>query len=319
MAGHIPGAVSMPLFSDEERAVVGTLYKQEGHVPAMEAGLDFVGPKMAGFVRRAREAVGVGGALGVYCWRGGMRSGSVSWLLSQAGFTVNTLAGGYKAYRQHVRTELERPWPLLLLGGTTGCGKTEILHQMAAAGAQVIDLEALAHHKGSDFGGIGQGEQPRIEMFENVLVGELSRFDPSKPIWMEDESQSIGKVFIYKGFFEQMRTAPMVVVEVDLDVRIARLVRVYAGLPKVDLEAALVRIRKRMGGQMAKDALACLAADDFEGVGRLALAYYDKNYRPTGRVLATIDQKGSDLAAIVCQLMAFGVTFSTLGQTKTHL
>ena len=210
-AGHLPGARSMPLFSNEERAAVGTVYKQQGQLPAITLGLEMVGPKMAGFVRQAQAAVGEGGRVGLYCWRGGMRSGSVGWLLGQAGFQVSILKGGYKAYpkpgtgptgkslavaggrrphRQRKDRTCSTPWPT--------CGE------------QVIDLEGLAHHKGSAFGGIGQPPQPRVEMFENELATRLLALDPGRPIWLEDESQSIGHVFIYGPFFAQMQAAPLI-------------------------------------------------------------------------------------------------------------
>jgi tRNA 2-selenouridine synthase len=311
-AGHIPGAVSMPLFNNEERAVVGTLFKEQGQLAAIEAGLGFVGPKMAGFVRQAREAVGPGGAVTVYCWRGGMRSGSVRWLLEQAGFQVSTLANGYKGYRTYVRQILDTPWLLHLVGGYTGSGKTELLQLLANAGEQVIDLEALANHKGSAFGGIGLAAQPRIEMFENLLVTKLLGFDASKAIWLEDESQNMGKVFIYSGFFKQMRAADVCFLEVDMDTRVPRLVHEYASLPKEELAAAFKRIRKRMGGQRVKEALENLQINDFEGAARVALEYYDKSYRPTGTITSRVKLSGSDLESVV-------PTFVEIAKTKRAL
>jgi len=278
-AGHIVGALSMPLFSDEERAEVGTAYKQQGHLPAFEIGIAMVGPKMAGFVAKAKDLVGAGGSLQVYCWRGGMRSGSVAWLLGQAGFEVQTLRGGYKAYRQYVQAVLGQTWPLRVLAGPTGSGKTDVLLSMAADGAQVIDLEGLACHKGSSFGGIGQKPQPKIEEFENQLASQLLAMDVSKPIWLEDESQGIGKVFILKEFYEQMQRAPVYMLETTIEQRIARLVQDYADLPKDELAAAIVRLQTRLGPQHAKAALACLAAGNYAEVARITLVYYDKAYK----------------------------------------
>ncbi|MEO1450536.1 MAG: tRNA 2-selenouridine(34) synthase MnmH, partial [Bacteroidota bacterium] len=244
--GHIPGAVSVPLFDDAERAEVGTLYKQEGRDIAVLKGLELVGPKMADFVRMA-EALAPERKIRVHCWRGGMRSESMGWLWEKAGFSVTLLKGGYKAFRQHNRTLFEHPWKLQVLSGPTGSGKTPILHAMAGQGAQVLDLEGLARHKGSAFGGIGQAEQPSTEHFENLLAAALSVFDPLLPIWVEDESIGIGRIFVPLAFYERMQTAPVWVVDLPQELRIARLVREYA-LPTVkeELSAALKRIGKRL-------------------------------------------------------------------------
>jgi len=185
--GHIPGAVSFPLFTNEERAEVGTLYKQESPQVAMERGLELVGPKMAGFVRRARELAG-GRDVIVHCWRGGKRSGSMGWLLSTAGMRVQTLEGGYKAWRRYILERLENPpWRFIILSGKTGSGKTDILQELKSLGAQVVDLEALACHRGSAFGALGQPEQPSAEHFANRLFDALSQLDPgccNLPSWL---------------------------------------------------------------------------------------------------------------------------------------
>ena len=303
-AGHIVGAVSMPLFSDEERAVVGTAYKQQGHLPAFEIGIAMVGPKMAGFVAQARQLVGAGGALHIYCWRGGMRSGSVAWLLAQAGFDVQTLRGGYKAYRHYVQAVLGQAWPLRVLAGPTGSGKTDVLLQIAKEGGQVIDLEGLACHKGSSFGGIGQKPQPRVEDFENQLATQLLAMDATKPIWLEDESQGIGKVFILKAFYEQMQKAPVYALETTLEQRIARLVQDYAMLPQDELAAAIIRLQTRLGPQHAKAALAALAAGDYAEVARIALVYYDKAYKASqGPKAGSVTLLDGDLAGAAKNLL----------------
>ena len=155
-SGHIPGAHNIPLFTNEERAIIGTLYVQVGKDPAVERGLELVGPKLADFVRQARE-LSAGKPLFLYCWRGGMRSGSMAWLFRTAGFKTFLLKGGYKAYRRSFIDLLDKyPWKIVVLGGPTGCGKTEILHRLQEKGQQVIDLEGLAHHKGSAFGALGE-------------------------------------------------------------------------------------------------------------------------------------------------------------------
>ncbi|MGE4332621.1 MAG: tRNA 2-selenouridine(34) synthase MnmH, partial [Macellibacteroides sp.] len=166
-AGHIPGARNLPLFSDNERAEIGTRYVQYGKDNAVERGLEIVGPKLAGFVKQARLWAD-GTPIYMYCWRGGMRSGSMAWLFRTAGLTTYLLSGGYKAYRNSFAQLLEaHPWQLLILGGPTGCGKTEVLHQLQRMEQQVIDLEGLAHHKGSAFGSLGETAQPSTEQFTN--------------------------------------------------------------------------------------------------------------------------------------------------------
>jgi tRNA 2-selenouridine synthase len=277
--GHIPGAVNVPLFTDAERAVVGTLYKQQGRDKAVLEGLRIVGPKLAAIVEQAR-ALAPDGRIRVHCWRGGERSGSVAWLLDKAGFDqVHALKGGYKAFRGHVLAELERPVPLRVLGGYTGSGKTELLNTMRRAGARVIDLEGLAHHKGSSFGAIGQAPQPTTEHFENLLWHALHQLGTGAPIWVEDESRTIGRSHLPDAFYQSIRRAPLYFVDIPVEERVQRLVAEYGNAPKEQLAEAIVRIRKRLGPQHAKAALEALDAGDLVTVATIALTYYDRAYR----------------------------------------
>lgn len=276
--GHIPGAVNLPLFTDAERAEVGTLYKQQGRKPAMLHGLRITGPKLAGLVEQA-SAMAPGNSVAVHCWRGGERSASVAWLLEKAaGMQVLTLQKGYKAFRHQVAASFARPWNLRILGGYTGTGKTELLGLMRGLGAQVVDLEALARHKGSAFGGIGQAAQPSTEQFENLLWQALRKLDPGKPVWVEDESQLVGQVKVPDPFFAQMRKAPVAFVDLPQPYRAQRLVRDYGSCQPEELAAAIVRIGKRLGPQHAKAALDALQAGDLLGVAQTTLTYYDKTY-----------------------------------------
>jgi tRNA 2-selenouridine synthase len=276
--GHIPGAVSFPLFSDAERAVVGTLYKREGRDPAMLESLRIVGPKLAAMVEQAR-AIAPDGTVRVHCWRGGERSGSVAWLLDKAGFAeVHTLRGGYKAFRNQVLTSFERTCDLRVIGGYTGTGKTELLSRLAALGQQVIDLEALAHHKGSSFGALGEEPQPTSEQFENRLWAVLRTIDPARPCWVEDESHMIGRVRIPNAFFARLRAARLYFIDMPRIVRADRLVVDYGKYPKEQLAEAVKRIEKRMGPQHCKAALQALEAGDLRTVALLTLEYYDKAY-----------------------------------------
>lgn len=273
--GRIPDAVSFPLFSDEERVIVGTIYKQAGRDQAVLKGLELVGPKLKSFVLKANK---MKGPLYLYCWRGGMRSNSMAWLLETAGRDVYLLKGGYKAYRTYGRGLIEKGLNLIMLSGPTGSGKTEILHKLDLLGQQVLDLEGLANHRGSSFGGIGQPPQPGTEHFTNLVIDKICRFDLSKPIWVEGESQNIGKVFILDELFSQMNCCPTIRIDPPKPERVDRLVRDYAGFPAEELQAGVERISKRLGGKDTKETLEALQSGDYKKVVEITLAYYDKTY-----------------------------------------
>lgn len=307
--GHIPGAHSLPLFSDEERAVVGTLYKQKGRDTAVLEGLRIVGPKLAPIVEHA-HTLAPDGRIRVHCWRGGERSGSVAWLLDKAGFAeVITLRGGYKAFRNHVLGSFDAPLPLIILGGYTGSGKTEILHALRTLGEQVVDMEGLANHRGSSFGALGLPPQPTTEHFENLLWHELRNLDTSRPIWLEDESLMIGRVKMPDGVFAQLRAAKMFFIEMPQAIRAQRLVADYGKADRKDLRDAVLRIQKRLGPQHCKAALEALDAGDLFTVATTALSYYDKAYlrgceeRKAERV-ERIPVTGPESRAIAGQLVA---------------
>lgn len=273
--GHLPHAVSFPLFSDEERVIVGTLYKQAGRDQAVLKGLELVGPKLKSFVVKANK---LKGQLYLYCWRGGMRSNSMAWLLETAGREVFLLKGGYKAYRTYGRELIAKGLHLIMLSGPTGSGKTEILHQLEKLGQQVLDLEGLANHRGSSFGGIGQLPQPGTEHFTNLVIDRICSFDRTRPIWVEGESQNIGKVFILDELFSQMNCCPTIRIDPPREERVERLVRDYACFPASELQAGVERISKRLGGKDTKDSLDALQAGDYQKVVEITLAYYDKTY-----------------------------------------
>ncbi len=276
--GHIPGAVNMPIFSNEERAVVGTLYKNEGRNSAVLKGLEFVGPKMAGFARKARD-LAVDNKVLVHCWRGGMRSGSMAWLFRTTGLRTAVLEGGYKAYRASFRKMLQEiTWRFVIIGGPTGSGKTEVLSELKKQGEQVLDLEGLAHHKGSAFGALGQAEQPSSEQFENDIHAHFFRFQPERIIWVEGESHSIGRVYIPDMLFELLMEAPLVMYNVDRNLRVNRLVRDYGCFDKELLAQSVLKIQKRLGGVRTQEALDALEINNFHLVADIALQYYDKGY-----------------------------------------
>ncbi len=273
--GRLPGAISFPLFTDEERVVVGTLYKQQGRDTAVLKGLELVGPKLKYFVLQARK---LKGPLYLYCWRGGMRSNSMAWLLQTAGREVFVLEGGYKAYRTHCRELISNGLNLIMLSGPTGSGKTEILDHMVSLGHQVLDLERLANHRGSTFGGIGQPTQPTTEQFTNLIFEKITEFDLAKPIWVEGESQAIGKVSILNELFLQMNKCTTIRIDPPREERIDRLMRDYAGFPAEELQTSVEKISKRLGGKDTQDTLEALSAGDYRKVVDITLAYYDKAY-----------------------------------------
>lgn len=276
--GHLPGATNLPLFDDDERAVVGTTYKQVSRDEAILKGLEFVGPKMRDMVEQVR-AVQADGRVFVYCWRGGMRSYSVGWLLELMGYDVVTLRGGYKAYRTFALAQPAAALPFYVVGGLTGAGKTEVLHALRARGEQIVDLEGIAQHKGSVFGGHDEPAQPTQQQFENELALHLHRLDPSRPVWIEDESRRIGDRSIPETLWEAMQAAPLLVLEVPTDVRVQRLVDLYGSADMEELRLNFLMIQRRLGGQRTQEALAALEAGDLETACRISLHYYDRAYR----------------------------------------
>ena len=275
--GHIPGAVNIPLFDNEERAIVGIGYKNGGKEHAVQLGLEIVGPKLADFVKQAKRLAPKKEIL-VHCWRGGMRSGSMAWLFETAGMKAYTLEGGYKAYRRYIREQFSRPVNMLVLGGYTGSGKTDILKIMEKQGEQFLDIEGIAHHKGSVFGPLGQKPQPTNEQFENNLADAWRKFDITRRIWVEDESRQLGKCVLPDPLFFQLRKAPLIKIIVPKPEREKRLVKEYGRFKKEELKEQLVKIRERLGGQYLKEALKALENGDLEKVAGLALRYYDKAY-----------------------------------------
>lgn len=275
--GHIPGAYNLPLFDDDERRIIGTLYKQEGKQPAVLKGLELVGPRLHSFITGASKISNTGTFL-FHCWRGGMRSSSMAWLFETYGYTCITLRGGYKSYRQHVLKSFSEQKSFKILGGNTGSGKTIILQELQKSGEQIIDLEKLAHHKGSSFGRFGEEEQSTQEQFENNLSAQLSDTDPSRICWLEDESRKIGINVLPEGLWEQMRKAPVAFISLPPGERISYLVTEYGKFTKQELIGAIQRIARHLGGLNAKNAIAAIESGDLETACAISLGYYDKTY-----------------------------------------
>ena len=276
--GRIAGAVNIPLFSNEERAHVGTIYVNQSREKAIEKGYNYVNPKLDFFIEASKK-VAPGLKVAVHCWRGGMRSRAFAEHLVSNGFKeVYVIKGGYKAFRRHVHDTFQKKTELCILGGYTGSGKTEILKYLKESGNQVVDLEAIAHHKGSVFGGIGLVPQPTTEQFENNLFLEWKNLNFSRPVWLEDESQRIGMVNIPGELYQQMKESKVFFVDIPKNERARHLVEEYAQEDRAQLAGAIKRISKRLGGQKTSKALEYLESGNFYETALLLLDYYDKYY-----------------------------------------
>lgn len=302
---HIPSATSFPLFTDEERKVVGTTYKQKSREDAIKIGLDFFGPKMRKMVEEAESLVQslevkssnagnnaqASKEVFVYCWRGGMRSAGIAWLLDLYGFKVYTLAGGYKAFRNYVLQTFQKPFQFKILGGYTGSGKTEVLNELEKNGETIIDLEKIASHKGSAFGSFRMPPQPKQEMFENLLAVELNAkneqkdsFDLSLPfrgaggIWLEDEAQRIGDLNLPNALWDNMRISPIFFLEIPFEERLNHIVAEYGECEKEKLIDSTKRISQRLGGLDTKNTIEFLENGEIKEAFRILLRYYDKRY-----------------------------------------
>ncbi len=271
---HIPGAINLPLFSDYERARVGTVYKKEGKQAAIRLGVKLVGPQLDSILSKAIEHTKE--RAHIYCARGGMRSGFMCYFLQFAGISTTQLEGGYKAFRRFVRDTLQKPYKIALIGGLTGAGKTETLRKIKDE--QIIDLEDLACHSGSVFGGLRGNEMPTSEHFENKLAMQLYTLDQERVIWVEDESRLIGRCQIPGPFYDAMKVAPLYLIKNTKEERIARIMEQYASFGKDLLKDASTKLAKRVGGEAMKQILAHIDLNRYEDAIWLLLDYYDKAY-----------------------------------------
>ncbi|OPX28103.1 MAG: tRNA 2-selenouridine(34) synthase MnmH [Candidatus Cloacimonas sp. 4484_143] len=278
MKGHIPGAINIPIFSNEERAIVGTKYKQESRDTAMAEAMHFVSQNVDFYLDEIAKLKIPTKKILIHCWRGGMRSGSMARLFAADGYDVQILQGGYKSYRNLVLQSFEQPLRLLIIGGMTGSGKSDVLKEIENLGEQIVDLEGIAHHKGSAFGALGQLPQPTVEQFENDLHKAFSKLDLSEPIWLEDESQLVGKVRIPKPLFEQIRAAKVYKLELSKEYRIKRLVTEYTDFDKKLINTSIQNISRRLGGLAAQHAVNAIEKNDFSTAIDIVLSYYDKTY-----------------------------------------
>jgi tRNA 2-selenouridine synthase len=284
--GHIPGAYNVPLFDNEERAKVGTAYVQQSREEAIKIGYEIANPKIPSLILSIQNILSKQPETSnlkpetilIHCWRGGMRSGKFSELLNKNGYNTHTLVKGYKAYRNHVLKSFVNSADILIVGGETGSGKTEILKYITAQGEQVVDIEAIANHKGSAFGSLGEKPQPTNEQFENELCHAFSKMDFNRRIWLEDESRSTGKVQMPLALWEKMKQAPILRVAIPKDLRIERLVVDYGSFSKEELANCVLKIQQRLGPQHVKHALEELEKGNLHAVADITLTYYDKAY-----------------------------------------
>jgi tRNA 2-selenouridine synthase len=276
--GHIPQALNLPLLDDEQRHQVGICYKEKGQEAAVELGFDLVGPYFSQKIKEAKKLAPTRKVL-IYCWRGGLRSNIMAWLLSTSGFDVHLLKGGYKEYRGLVLETLRQARRFVVITGKTGSGKTELLISLAKSGEVVLDLEGLASHKGSSFGSLGQPAQPSQEHFENTITEILNPIPNDCSVFVEDESRRIGQLLVPDGIFNQLIKAPCIALEIDSVVRQKRILDEYGRFDKSLLHERTLALSRRMGPEKCKEALEALAADDFGHWSTMMIDYYDKSYR----------------------------------------
>lgn len=227
---HIPSAINLPVLSNEERAEVGTIYKQQSTFGARRIGAAHVSRNVAGHLETFFAEQPPSSQFLVYCWRGGMRSGSMATILRQVGWRISVLQGGYKTWRRAVVSGLrddETPVNVVLIDGQTGAAKSEILNHVAALGAQTLDLENLAAHRGSVFGAYGDAPQPTQKAFESQLWNEMAHLDLTKPVLVEAESNRIGRCEVPKRLWNSMRAAPVIAIEASRKLRAEYLVNAY--------------------------------------------------------------------------------------------
>jgi len=286
--GHMPNSINIPLFDNDERSIIGTIYKKEGREKAVIEGLKFFEKKMELLLDNLFKSIDSYKSISeknnkelfirIYCSRGGMRSQSISWLLEKFKLKPVTLNGGYKMYRRWVLDSFSNKLNLIVIGGKTGTGKTRLLSLLDKYKYQTIDLEGFACHRGSTFGGLGMKKQPSNEQFENIIAEKLNSFKCSNNIFVEAESANIGKCKIPHEFFNQMKNSRRIEIIRSESNRLDELIDTYSVFKKEELQESVLRIKKRLGPQRTKIALESIHNEKWDLVCRSVLDYYDKCY-----------------------------------------
>ncbi len=285
--GHLPNSINIPLFDNNERSIIGTIYKKEGRKKAVIQGLTFFEKKMESLLDNLFMSIESYKNIShknneyfirIYCSRGGMRSQSIAWLLEKYKLNPITLKGGYKKYRRWVLDSFSKKLNIVVIGGKTGTGKTKLLSLLEKYKYQTIDLEGFACHRGSTFGGLGMKEQPSNEQFENIIAEKLNSFNSSNNIFVEAESANIGKCKIPHEFFNQMKYSRRIEILRSESNRLDELINTYSVFKKEELQESVLRIKKRLGPQRTKIALESINSEKWDLVCRSVLDYYDKCY-----------------------------------------
>ncbi|MDA9693548.1 tRNA 2-selenouridine(34) synthase MnmH [Prochlorococcus sp. AH-736-P13] len=284
--GHLPNSINIPLFDNDERSIIGTIYKNEGRKNAVLEGLKFFEKKIEFLLDNLFMSIETHNTIHknheffirIYCSRGGMRSQSIAWLLEKYKLNTITLKGGYKIYRRWVLDSFSKKLNIVVIGGKTGTGKTRLLSLLEKYKYQTIDLEGFACHRGSTFGGLGMNEQPSNEQFENKIAEKLNSFKIFNNIFVEAESANIGKCKIPHEFFKQMKNSRRIEILRSESNRLDELIDTYSVFKKEELKESVQRIKKRLGPQRTKLALESINNERWDLVCKSVLDYYDRCY-----------------------------------------
>jgi len=285
--GHMPNSINIPLFDNNERSIIGTIYKKKGREIAVIEGLKIFEKKLKLLLDTlfmnidSHKIISENNneiSIRIYCSRGGMRSQSIAWLLEKYKYNTITLKGGYKTYRRWILDSFTKKWNFLIIGGKTGTGKTRLLTLLEKYKYQTIDLEGFACHRGSTFGGLGMKEQPSNEQFENKIAEKLNSFKAINNIFIEAESANIGKCKIPHEFFNQMNTSRRIEILRSEENRLDELIDTYSIFNKEELKESVLRIKKRLGPQRTKIAIDSIEKERWDLVCRSVLDYYDRCY-----------------------------------------
>ena len=287
--GHMPNSISIPIFNNEERSIIGKKYKYSGRENAVREGFKIIEKKIEKLINKfilmkkefdtsTIDKFSNDAHIKIYCARGGMRSQSMLWLLEKFHYPCITLNGGYKTYRNWVLNIFKDRQKIIVIGGKTGTRKTKILEKLKALGYQILDFENLANHRGSSFGGLGMKEQPTNEQYENLIAEDLNKFNKKKIIFVEAESANIGKNRIPHELYKQMKNSKRIEIIRNEKIRIKELINTYSKYKKNDLKESVLKITKRLGPQRTKSAINSIDNEDWENVCKSVLDYYDRCY-----------------------------------------